>query len=338
VIRVQGNHLVDLNGATVQLRGVNRPSTEYACIHNDGIHSVPPDDTELAAMQNGWHINAVRVPLNESCWLGHGSINPNFSGVNYQNAIRTWVRQITARGVVAILDMHWSEAGSQLARDQQPMADRASGPAFWRSVANIFKTNPLAVFDLYNEPYPDHENLTADKAWSCWRDGCILPVNVGQNPSPDGATFQAAGMQELINAVRAARATNPVMLGGLDYSGDLTGFLTHLPTDPAKQIVASWHAYPNKPRGLDYPASWDQVVAPVAAAVPVVAGEFGRNDCTTTNVKQFLDWMDVHQLSYLPWAWWVNPQGCHNYDLITDYSTGNPTSQYGKYVQQRYLG
>jgi hypothetical protein len=129
------------------------------------------------------------------------------------------------------------------------------------------------------------------------------------------------------------------MLGGLDYSGDLSGFLAHLPTDPKKQIVASWHAYPDKARGLDEPASWDQVIAPVAATVPVVAGEFGRNDCTTSNTKEFFNWMDAHTLSYLAWAWLVDPDhGCPtSYDLIKNYRTGEPTSQYSKYVQQRYI-
>lgn len=33
-LRVSGNHLVDSTGATLQLRGVNRSGTEYACIQD----------------------------------------------------------------------------------------------------------------------------------------------------------------------------------------------------------------------------------------------------------------------------------------------------------------
>src|SRR5436309_5391823 len=73
-IRVAGNKLVDGNGATVQLHGVNRMSTEYACIDGTGYFNQPfdgPHDQASVQAIKSWGsvINAYRMPLNEDCWL-----------------------------------------------------------------------------------------------------------------------------------------------------------------------------------------------------------------------------------------------------------------------------
>ena len=43
-----------------------------------------------------WDINAVRVPLNESCWLGINGIEPSLGGAAYRAAIRTYVQSSSA--------------------------------------------------------------------------------------------------------------------------------------------------------------------------------------------------------------------------------------------------
>src|SRR2546430_15526310 len=67
-IAVSGNHLVDGNGQVIQLRGVNRSGAEYACIQGWGIFDGPSDAAAVQAISSR-HTNAVRVPLNEDCWL-----------------------------------------------------------------------------------------------------------------------------------------------------------------------------------------------------------------------------------------------------------------------------
>ncbi|HEX3670530.1 MAG TPA: hypothetical protein VHT92_02375 [Candidatus Cybelea sp.] len=68
-IKVSGNHLVDGNNDVVDLHGVNRSGTEYACVQGWGIFDGPSDSTSIQAMTT-WNVNVVRVPLNEDCWLG----------------------------------------------------------------------------------------------------------------------------------------------------------------------------------------------------------------------------------------------------------------------------
>ena len=48
--------------------------------------------------------------------------------------------------------------------------------------------------------------------------------------------------------------------------------------------------------------------APVAAQVPVVAGEIGQNTCAHDYIDQVMAWADAHGVGYLAWTW--NPWGC----------------------------
>src|SRR6202022_1355001 len=96
-IAVSGNHLVDGNGQTVRLLGVNRSGTEYACIQGWGIFDGPSDAASIQAIAS-WHVNAVRVPLNEDCWLAINGAAAAYSGSTYQNAIVNYLNQLHAAG------------------------------------------------------------------------------------------------------------------------------------------------------------------------------------------------------------------------------------------------
>jgi len=69
-------------------------------------------------------------------------------------------------------------------------------------------------------------------------------------------------MQSLIAAVRSTGATQPVMAGGLFDANDRSGWLAHRPTDPANQLVASFHAYQGET--CADAGCWDAEVLPVA--------------------------------------------------------------------------
>ncbi|HVX21676.1 MAG TPA: cellulase family glycosylhydrolase [Acidimicrobiales bacterium] len=303
-VSVAGNALVNGAGQPIRLLGVDRSGTEYACIQGWGIFDGPSTATSVAAMA-AWHVNAVRVPLNEDCWLGINGVNPAYGGANYRSAVQDYVHLLNAAGLVAVLDLHWNAPGTTPANGQQVMADADHSPAFWTSVATAFKANPGVVFDLYNEPH--------DVSWPCWLDGCTT-----------SAGWKAAGMQTLVDAVRGTGATQPLMVGGLNWGGDLSQWLAHEPVDPLHQLVASVHIYNFSQCNTQ--ACWDQTIAPVAAKVPVVTGELGETDCGTSFVDGYMAWADTVGVSYLGWTWdagggWSCTNGP---SLITDYQ-GDPT-------------
>ena len=68
--RRHGNKLVDDAGATVRLKGVGYMGTEYECVSESGRIFSGPADAKIITAWKSWGINAVRLPMNEDCWLG----------------------------------------------------------------------------------------------------------------------------------------------------------------------------------------------------------------------------------------------------------------------------
>jgi hypothetical protein len=195
------------------------------------------------------------------------------------------------------------------------MPDRDHSVAFWQQVAAAYKGNGAVLFDLFNEPYPDsNQNTTA--AWTCWRDGGTCP----------GVSYQVAGMQELVNAVRGTGATNVILLGGVQYSNALSQWLTYKPADATGNLAASWHVY--NFNACNTTGCYDATVGPVAQQVPVVATEIGENDCAHGFIDGVMSWLDGKGQSYLGWTWdtWDCRSGPA---LITDYA-GMPTQTFGQ--------
>ena len=322
-LHVSGNKLVNASGTQVVLHGVNRSGTEYACVQGNGIFDGPNDQTSITAIKSWGPVNAVRVPLNEACWNAESYVNSAYAGTNYINAIKSYVSLLNTNGIVAILDLHWTDGtytgpsagcSSAQATCQKPMPDAAQAIPFWTSVANTFKGNDAVVFDLFNEPYASRATGNTTTGWQCWETG-----------SPcTGISYPVAGMQQMINAVRGAGANNVIMLGGEEYSNDLTSWLQYEPTDPDHNLVASWHSY--NFNTCSSQSCWTSQIAPVIASVPVVAGEIGENDCAGTYINPLTTWLESQKTSFLAWTWDNWSGGCSSGPtLITDY-TGTPTN------------
>jgi endoglucanase len=311
-VQVAGNQLVDGAGRTLTLVGVNKAGTEYACSQGWGLHDGPIDDAGIALMAT-WRINAVRVPLNESCWLGLPGVAPSFSGAIYRGAVRGFVDRLHAAGMVAVLDLHLTSATGVANYPQAPMPNTVHSIAFWESVSAAYRDVGGVAFDLFNEP--------RDVSWACWRNGCDMPGG-----------WRAAGMQQLIDAVRRGGSTAPVIVEGLGWGNDLSGWFSHPLQDPAGQLAAGFHVYQHSQCATQ--ECWDATVGAVAASVPVVTTEFGQDDCGTAFTTDFMQWADRTGVSYLAWTWndW---EGCGGPVLLLDYA-GTPSAM-GAAVRSHYL-
>ena len=322
-LHVSGNRLVDSSGQQVVLHGVDRSGTEYQCVQGNGIFDGPSDQTSITAMKNTG-VNAVRVPLNEACWNGESYVGSAYAGANYQTAIEAYVNLLNANGITAIVELHWTDGvytgnssgcSSAEAVCQKPMPDSAEAVPFWSSVATAFKGNDAVIFDLFNEPYPDRALPSETAAWQCW-------LNGGSSCTA-GISYPVAGMQTLVNTVRATGASNVIMLGGLAYSNDLSQWLTDRPTDPDGNLAAAWHSY--NVNACSTQSCWTSQITPVIAQVPLVAGQIGENDCADGYIDSLMSYLDAQKTSYLAWAWNADFNCSTGPGLITDY-TGTPTS------------
>jgi hypothetical protein len=372
-ISIVGNHFVNGSGHTIRLLGINRTSSEYGCVDGFGYDDGHFDNADAKAIAS-WGANAVRIPLNEDCWLGiNGQPNSNegadppLTQAGYQLQIKHYVADLNAHGIYAILDLHWSAPGAQVALEQQPMPDLDHSPAFWTSVASAFKTNRAVAFDLFNEPYDPtdptsgtDQNQSDKITWGCWATGTKPdPVGGGapaepcftqaydENNNPT-THYRVAGLQTLLDAVRATGAKQPVLTGGLDFANDLGEndhggqWLGHRPHDSLNQEAASFHNYMGE--GCDTASCWRGTIARIAEHVPVVTGEFDEDNfdeptCAhrtpTTFDARYMKWADSAGVSYLAWGWVVESKdekkadGCSAFVLIDNYGKHTPAQPNG---------
>jgi endoglucanase len=327
-LHVVGNRIYD-NDTPVQFTGVHRAGTEYSCVHGTGIFDGPSDTASIQGIKTWTRANAVRVPLNEDCWLGINGVPAQYAGGNYQTAIAGYVTLLLENGLYPILDLHWSAGGGQLATAQAAMPDQDHSVTFWSQVAAAFKGNLGVAFDLFNEPDPGGGQETAD-AWRCWRDGTSA---AGDGGSCSGIGYNAAGMQTLLSAVRSAGANNLVLLAGVVAANAVSQWTVYKPDDPANNVAVSWHVFADRP--CSSTSCFDAKVAPVAQLYPVVATQLGESDCQGTFITTAMGWLDGQQQGYVAFTWDTWSGNCES--LISDY-TGTPTTPYGQTYKTHLQG
>jgi aryl-phospho-beta-D-glucosidase BglC (GH1 family) len=345
-------HIVDGSGKVVQLHGADRAGTEWSCLYGSFFNG-PSDQASIDAMKS-WHVNAVRVPLNEDCWLGINGVSSGYGGQPYQDAIKGYVDLLTSNGMYVILDLHWAAPGSVTANGQLGMADADHAPTFWSQVASAYAgSNASVIFDLFNEPF-----ITD---WNCWLTGgsCSQDYN--------GNTYTVAGMAALLKAVRGAGADNVVIMGGLGYASDFSQWVTEVSSIPTlaapldglslSNVAVSWHTYSDQSVQTQCPTQYNNytgtcasgadtakaygITSVLAAGFPVVTGEIGIGAYSTSGpysmtqaqglgtwLDSMLTWLDQQGQSYVAWDWnTVAPP------LLISAFDGTPTPYFGTTYQ-----
>ncbi|HXM56592.1 MAG TPA: cellulase family glycosylhydrolase, partial [Candidatus Dormibacteraeota bacterium] len=260
---------------------------------------------------------AVRMPLNEDCWLGLNGVRTG--GEGYRSVVRDTVRGLE-RDYVVILELHWSAPGAVLATAQQRMPDADHSIAFWASVAAAFRRDRWVLFEPFNEPRPP--------SWACWRDGCLMRsyYEHGDYRRPVHDPWQAAGMAALVAAIRGAGAAQPILLDGSDGGNDLSGWPSSTPADPA--LIAAWHLYPGYP--CNARPCWESMLAGLGRQ-RVLATEVGEadDDCSAHFVAGLVPWLEERGIGYLAWSF--NPWGTCSYGVVAD-AEGTPSPGYGRWM------
>jgi hypothetical protein len=285
---VNGNTVCTVDGRPHLFHGVDHPSLEWS----SGGDAVLAVDFQRMAT---WKANVVRVALNQDFWL---AASPLYDA-NYPPLVDQIVSWIEAAGMDVILDLHWSDAGvlgqcRPANGCQQKMPDLNS-VTFWSEVASRYAGDGRVMFELYNEPH--------DVTWEVWLSG-----------GDTGDGWEAAGMQQLYDTVRAAGADNIVLVGGLDWAYDLSGVPDHRVV--GYNITYATHPYAggNERRSR----FWDLYWGSLTVTDPVIATEFGdATTCADDYAREVVDYADAHAAGWTAWAWF--PGGCAFPALLTDW-------------------
>jgi hypothetical protein len=319
-LHVAGRYLLAAPHRRLQLRGVNRSGTEYACIQGWGMFDGPSDAASVRAIAS-WHVNFVRVLLNEDCWLGINGVKRAYSGPNYRRAIVNYVNLLHRRGIYAELSLIWAAPGRNRATYQPGSPDEDHSPAMWRSMAATFRHDPDVLLAPWGETVVGPH---------CFLHGGVCQATYG----PANRPYKTAGMQQAVNVMRSAGYRGPISMPGVDYADDLSHWLAYEPDDPLHQLIAEAHVYGKNT--CSSTRCLNRTMAPVTRHVPLIFGEAGEtyddSSCGATNISTFLNWADLHSVGYAAWTWdtWGNCEA-----LISNYR-GDPAHAYGAFVKAHY--
>jgi endoglucanase len=326
-LTVSGNRIVR-DGKPFAFHGVNRDSLEWGPSNWGGCGGDGHFTDRDFDLIKSWGATAVRLALSQAGWLGR-----RCSATDYAGWVDDAIAKANARGIYAIVDLHWSDANGKAPCDlacisgQQGMPDGDS-LVFWRSVAQRYANRPGVIFGLYNEPH--------DVSWGCWRDGgCTVSGSVFTLSVL--ASFKAVGMQQLYDAVRAQGANNLVLVGGLGYAYDLSGVGDGFALR-GENLAYDTHVYT---AFHSTTADWDASFGRLTDRYPVVSTEFGANDCSTGATERLLKYFDAplgkpaNRMSWTIWSW-NNPGNCAQPSLIADWN-GTPIPGQGVLIKQAML-
>jgi TolB protein len=320
-LMVRKTEVVNRRNEPVRLRGVNTACLEWT---SDGEgHILETVQTAI----NEWHVNVIRLPLAQDRWFGKAREQKD-DGKAYRALVDQVVQLCARRDCYVILDLHWSNAGEWGKQiGQHVMPDQYSAE-FWKSCAAAYKNHPAVIFDLYNEPH----NVT----WDVWRSGGSVTEKADRrNPAK---TFDAVGMQALLDTVRATGAKNVVIAGGLDWAYDMSGFLEgkQLVDPNGNGVIYANHAYPFKGDTVE---RWLAKMEKASKVLPIIVSEFGsdangaRGQSGEQWVRQVLQALESQGWSWT--AWDLHPSAGPR--LISDWKY-TPTPSFGTWVKQALLG
>jgi Cellulase (glycosyl hydrolase family 5) len=336
--------LVDASGNVVHMHGVDLSGTEYACIQNFGIFSGAQNTQADIDTMLDWHINFVRIQLNEDCWLGVnvGGINSSYvdtsPGVGaYATAIEDFVKLLHSNGIYTeIVDM-WNAPGKDRAVGQSGSSgsfqrgayygpDEDHSAAMWASMARAFANDSMTILSPAGE-----ENVSM----ACQMHGCSNEGKAPNNADGLGGCgtgchyYRVAGLSQAVQVMRSGGFKGPIALecagfGGTCDEGSGASWLAEKPNDSLSpsQIMAEVHNYGSG--SCTTSSCWKSQYLPILqAGYPLFYGELGEGinaGCTDTYLPQATSWADAYAVGYMNWTWTVGTHDC--YALLTSYTTG----------------
>jgi len=334
-LKVVGTQILNSSNEPVTLRGVNAASLEWTS--NGEGHILRSVNTAIQE----WHVNVIRLPLAQDRWFGKAPEQKD-DGVAYRGLVKEIVDTCATQACYIVLDLHWSDCGEWGTNIAQHSMPDQNSVSFWKDCAAAYRNHPAVIFDLYNEPH--------DVTWDIWLKGGTITDRPSRRRSGPPRTYEAVGMQTLLDAVRATGARNLVIAGGLNWAYDFSGILEgrQLADHEGNGVLYANHAYNNKGHSVE---TWVKRMEEATAKLPVVVSEYGGSGGPNRRRPRFGapgvaasptgdDWLlhvmqalEDHHWSWI--AWDFHPSAGPT--LISDWDY-TPTPDFGIFVKQALAG
>lgn len=302
-------------GNVFKIHGVNLCSLEWSVTGDHILQSVD--------VAKAWGANFIRVPLSQDRWFGHSSDSTD-DGTKYRALVDQVVKKAIYDRMYILLDLHWSDMnqwGQNIGQHQMPDQNSVT---FWSSCAKHYRYMGNVLFDLYNEPFGTN--------WTIWQNG----GSITENFQGHTVTYNAVGMQDLLDAVRATGARNLVVAGGLGYSSETDAELNYRLNDPkGNGVVYANHFYP----GWETIPHWLNRMASVDGKAPFIVSEYGGDygtiplDDPANIMTTLINTLQTKNWNWSAWCMHTAATPC----LISDWNY-TPTTYFGTFVKQALAG
>lgn len=288
---VSGHEIINAQGQPVRLLSISNSSLIDSC---GGSHLARSD---MLAMRNGWNMDMIQIPLSAPRWFNTYGDCPG-----YRQSVQAAVTAADDSGIYVLLSLYHEDvcgtnktatgatedggAGYDLP-DAVRSGHADSSEAFWQSLAMTYRSDNHVLFGLFGEPH--------DTPWSVWQSGGT--VQQAGDSHRAACSYQAIGMQQLVNEVHQIAPFHLELVPGLDWAGDLSG--AGGITGP--MVVFALHNYPGPHCGKQ--AYWDECFGQLAETRPVVDTEFGELDCGDSYITAVMPYFAAHLDGMGMWVW-----------------------------------
>lgn len=263
-LKVVGNKIVDSAGNQVILKGLNIADPEQLDVKSWERPGFSASIIANKAIALGAKV--IRLPIlpGNSSYPKEGFLNKlNGYDIYFNYHILPLVKELTGKGIFVIIDLHYVQ-------DYNTLSDKVT--EFWTYMAPKFNTNPLVLYEIFNEPInPDN--------WTTWK-------NLAQ---------------PTVDLIRKFAPNNLILVGGPYWSSHISGAVSN-PIE-GSNIVYVAHIYSNQPYS-DLAKRYGEVIKKYPLFVTEWGFEYGGTEGGDIVWGQDIaNWLSYNNVSWTVWCY-----------------------------------
>ncbi len=265
-LKVDGNKIVNDQQQPVILKGLNIADVEHLNTKTWERPGVTARSVANAAADQ-YFAEVIRIPVlpGNSSYPNEGFFSATNGGEKYFTThLDPIVKELTAKGVYVIIDLHYVS-------DYQSLYPKVQ--EFWTFMAPKYKDNPYVIYEIFNEPIlPDN--------WSTWKTTIAQPA---------------------VDLIRSFAPNNLILVGGPYWSSHMSGAATD-PVN-GTNLVYVGHVYSNQ-TATAWAKNYEPVIPKYPMFITEWGFETGGTEGGDINYgTAFEAWMRKYNLSWTVWSY-----------------------------------